>query len=167
MPYSRKTWVQKMADKPNLPKIITLAPSFPCAKALAKMGARPGDSVVICQPREVFELMSRVPEGRLTTLREICVVLAELHGADYCCTLTTGIQVMVAAHAAVEAELTMPYWRTLKMDGYLNEKYPGGVEAQRERLEREGHKVMARGKRTRVIDHEERLMTFPDHHSGD
>lgn len=32
-----------------------------------------------------------------------------------------------------------PYWRTIKSKGELNEKYPGGAEAQAARLEKEGH----------------------------
>jgi len=34
-----------------------------------------------------------------------------------------------------------PYWRTLKLGGALNEKYPGGVEAQSARLKAEGHSI--------------------------
>jgi hypothetical protein len=34
-----------------------------------------------------------------------------------------------------------PYWRTLKGKGELNEKYPGGVEAQAEKLKAEGHEI--------------------------
>jgi len=34
-----------------------------------------------------------------------------------------------------------PYWRTLKSKGELNEKYPGGVEAQAARLKEEGHTI--------------------------
>ena len=33
------------------------------------------------------------------------------------------------------------YWRTLKSKGELNEKYPGGVEAQAAHLEEEGHTI--------------------------
>ncbi len=32
-----------------------------------------------------------------------------------------------------------PYWRTLKANGELNAKYPNGIEAQKEKLEAEGH----------------------------
>ncbi|HML47459.1 MAG TPA: MGMT family protein, partial [Clostridia bacterium] len=39
-----------------------------------------------------------------------------------------------------------PYWRTLKAEGELNPKYPGGVEAQRAKLEAEGHTVVRRGR---------------------
>jgi hypothetical protein len=34
-----------------------------------------------------------------------------------------------------------PYWRTLKVGGVLNGKYPGGVEAQSARLKAEGHTI--------------------------
>ena len=34
-----------------------------------------------------------------------------------------------------------PYWRTLKVGGQLNEKFPGGVEAQAARLREEGHTI--------------------------
>ena len=32
-----------------------------------------------------------------------------------------------------------PYWRVIKNDGSLNEKFPGGVEAQARHLKEEGH----------------------------
>ena len=51
-----------------------------------------------------------------------------------------------------------PYWRTLKSKGELNEKYPGGIEAQATRLEAEGHTVDRRRKIPRVADYEEVLV---------
>ena len=56
-----------------------------------------------------------------------------------------------------------PYWRTLKAGGELNEKYPGGVQAQREKLAAEGHEIVARGRtsiRYYVKDYEKSLFTF-------
>jgi alkylated DNA nucleotide flippase Atl1 len=52
----------------------------------------------------------------------------------------------MAARAAVEdiangSKDYTPYWRTLKGKGELNEKYPGGAEAQAERLKAEGHEI--------------------------
>ncbi len=35
-----------------------------------------------------------------------------------------------------------PYWRTLKSKGELNEKFPGGVEAQATHLKEEGHTIL-------------------------
>ena len=57
------------------------------------------------------------------------------------------------AHASVErgADDT-PYWRTLKKDGELNEKYPEGIDGQKFRLEMEGHTVIQKGKRYFVKD---------------
>jgi alkylated DNA nucleotide flippase Atl1 len=73
---------------------------------------------------------------------------------------------LIAANAAEEevaakprARIT-PYWRTLKTGGILNEKYPGGVEQQRARLEAEGHTIVAKGKKVVVVDHEKKLFEF-------
>ena len=158
MSYKRKTWEEKLEDKENLPKTLKLRPKFPCAKALMKLGARPGDTVVITQPKEVLEIMRRVPKGKLVTIKEICARLAKRHRAKFCCTLTAGIFVMIAANAVEETKGGTPYWRTLKMDGALNEKFPGGQEAQRKRLENEGHKVVKRGKRLYVVDFQKYLL---------
>ena len=72
--------------------------------------------------------------------------LAEGHAADTACPLVTGIFVRIAAEAAEEdaaagkTKIT-PYWRVVKDDGSLNPKFPGGVEAQAERLRDEGHAI--------------------------
>jgi alkylated DNA nucleotide flippase Atl1 len=76
--------------------------------------------------------------------------------------MTTGIFSWIAAHAAEEQQLKgekdiTPYWRTLKTGGLLNEKYPGGVEAQKKKLEAEGHTVVQTGKNFFVKDYEQAL----------
>ena len=69
----------------------------------------------------------------------------------------TGIFVGIAARAAEEAAAEgekniTPYWRTLKSGGELNEKYPGGVEAQATRLREEGHAIESgRGKKPPTV----------------
>ena len=74
--------------------------------------------------------------------------------------MTTGIFAWIAANAAEEAAGrppgadATPYWRTLKSGGFLNEKYPGGVPAQKAKLEEEGHRVVQQGKRYAVADYE-------------
>jgi alkylated DNA nucleotide flippase Atl1 len=40
-----------------------------------------------------------------------------------------------------------PFWRTLKGEGELNPKYPGGIEKQIELLEVEGHTIIPKGKK--------------------
>ena len=71
-------------------------------------------------------------------------IVAKRHGATIGCPITTGIFIGIAARAAEEMvtegkQNTTPYWRTLKSKGELNEKYPGGVEAQAAHLREEGH----------------------------
>ena len=79
--------------------------------------------------------------------------------------MTTGIFAGIAARAAEEMvtegkkDITS-YWRTLKSKGELNEKYPGGVEAQATRLREEGHTIEfgKNNKPRKVKDFEEALV---------
>ncbi len=153
----KKTWNEKLADKKGLPKILKLEKKFPCYNAVHKMGAEAGDDVVLVNPSEVVELMKEVPRGKIITIVEICKAIAKKHKVKGCCSLTTGIFIMTAANAAEESleegkDLKIPYWRTLKADGFLNEKYPGGQGSQKKLLEKEGFKIISRGKRHQVVD---------------
>ena len=68
-------------------------------------------------------------------------------GADFTEPITAGIFVSIAAWASYQrSEDKTPYWRTLKANGELNAKYPGGVEAQKEKLEAEGHTIIQKGR---------------------
>jgi len=159
----KKTWQEKLKDKPSFPKVLRLEKRFPCYKAVHKMGAEVGDEIVLVNSSEVVAIMKQVPKGRLITIVGICKKIAGQHDVKACCSLTTGIFIMTAASAVVEASkegksLDIPYWRTLKVDGFLNEKYPGGQEAHRRLLEAESLKVIARGKRYQVLDYEKYLM---------
>jgi len=155
VPKKKTTWVEKLNDSKGLPKV---------EKITAKMSKRWGTgTVVIPASIEVDELMRKVPAGKLTTINDIRVSLAKKHKATIGCPMTTGIFAWVAAHAAEEREQkgerdVTPYWRTLKVGGVLNEKYPGGVEAQRLRLEREGHTVIKKGKKHLVLNYEKSLI---------
>ena len=107
--------------------------------------------------------MKNVPNGKLTSIIEICRKIASKHGVKACCSLTTGIYIMTAANAVEEAsnegkQLNIPYWRTLKADGQLNEKYPNGVEGHRKLLESEDHTVVKRGRKFFVKDFNHFLM---------
>ena len=54
----------------------------------------------------------------------------------------------IAAWASYQrSEDKTPYWRTLKANGELNEKYPGGIRAQKEMLEAEGYAIIQRGRK--------------------
>ena len=98
--------------------------------------------------------MRKVPEGKVITSDYIRSYLAKKHGADNTCHLTAGIFINIVAKASVERDADQtPYWRTLKKDGELNEKYPEGVDGQKLHLEAEGHTVVQRGKRYFVKDY--------------
>jgi len=150
----KKSWVEKLADSKGLPKV---------EKITDKMSKRWGTgTVVIAAPMEVNEMMRRVPEGKLVTINEIRSALAKKHKATIGCPLTTGIFAWIAANAAEEQsqegkEDITPYWRTLKTGGVINPKYPGGVEGQKEILEKEGHRVIQKGKKHVVADYEKSL----------
>jgi len=155
MAKTRKTWREKLAEDKDLPRVEEITD---------KMSKRWGTgTVVIPAPREVDEIMRKVPRGKLITINQIREIVAKRHGATIGCPITTGIFAMIAARAAEEAategkkDIT-PYWRTLKVGGELNEKYPGGVEAQAARLREEGHTIEAKGKKVQVKDFERALV---------
>ena len=159
----KKTSQEKMGDKASLPKVLKLERGFPCYGAVHTMGAEAGDDIVLVNPSEVVEIMKQVPKGRLITIVEICKQISRNHDVEGCCSLTTGIFIMTAANAVEEARkqgksLEIPYWRTLKTGGFLNERYPGGQEAHKRLLEGEDFRVIARGKKYQVVDHEKYLM---------
>jgi len=165
MSYKKKSWQEKLADKDNFPKVLKLGKKFPCYHAVHKMGVEEGDSIVLANPGEIVEIMKRIPEGRLITIVEICKKIAQRHHVQGCCTLTTGIFIMTAANAVEEAEregrrLNVPYWRTLKAEGYLNEKYPGGEEAQKILLEKEGIPVTKKGKKYFIQNYQDYLFSL-------
>jgi hypothetical protein len=81
-------------DDKGLPKVV---------KINSKMSKRWGTgTVVIPAPREIDEIMRKVPRGKVITINRIREILAERHGATIGCPITTGIFAWVAAHAAEE-----------------------------------------------------------------
>jgi alkylated DNA nucleotide flippase Atl1 len=159
----KKTWQEKLEDKGSLPKVLKLEKRFPCYNAAHNMGAEVGDEIVLVNPSEVVAIMKQVPKGKLITIIEICKKIAEQHSIKGCCSLTTGIFIMTAANAVEEASnegrsLDIPYWRTLKAEGFLNAKYPGGQEAHKKMLEQEGHRVLQKGKKFLIRDFQKHLV---------
>jgi hypothetical protein len=139
----KTTWQEKLADSKDLPRV---------GKIDEKKSKRWGiGTFVIPAPIEVDEIMRKVPKGKLITINEIRQILAKKHKTTIGCPITTGIFSWIVAHAADEMEKQgkkniTPYWRTLKTGGILNEKYPGGIENLKERLQTEGHTIIRKGK---------------------
>jgi len=155
MAVKKKSWREKLADRKDLPKVGPIG---------GKMTLRWGTgTMVIPSPREVDEVMRKVPKGKLITINEIRIYLAKKHRVTIGCPITTGIFAWIAAHAAEEAaedgaKRITPYWRTLKSGGELNPKYPGGIPNLKVHLEAEGHRVVKKGKRYLVADFQQALV---------
>lgn len=150
----RKTWREKLADSKDFPRVQ------PIPEGMKKRWG--AGTIVIPQPSEVNAIMRGVPKGRLATINHIREAIAKRHGATVACPICVGIFARAAAGAAQEdaadgKKRITPYWRTLKSGGEVNAKYPGGVEDQKQRLESEGHKVVAKGKRYVVLNFERKL----------
>ena len=120
--------------------------------------------MLVPTPLDVDALMRKAEKGKLITDRQIRERLARNFHADLTCPMATGILIRIAAEAAEEdlingREEITPYWRVIKPDGSLHEKFPGGVEAQAARLREGGHTIEpGKGKRPpRVKDFEKSL----------
>ncbi|MFH0768169.1 MAG: MGMT family protein [Chloroflexota bacterium] len=120
--------------------------------------------MLIPRPIDVDALMRKVEKGKLVTVDQIRERLAKDCLADFTCPLTTGIFMRIAAEAAEEdlkrgEKQITPYWRVVKADGSLNEKFPGGVVAQAAHLKEEGHTIVpSKGKKPpKVKDFEKAL----------
>lgn len=128
-------------DNKDMPKIQIVTD----AKTIAKYG---GNKMYFAPPMEYDRVMKLVPYGKVITVGKIREYFAELNGADFTEPMTAGIFVSIAAWASHKrTEDKTPYWRTLKADGELNVKYPGGVEAQKAMLEAEGHTIIEKGQK--------------------
>ena len=151
---TRKTFNEKLNDSKDMPKIIRVIDE----KSVKRYG---GENMLIAPPLEYNEIMSKIPKGKVITITEIREFLAKKHNAEFTCPLTAGIFLSLAAQASEEREDNkIAFWRTLKKDGELNPKYPGGVEYQKEMLEMEGHSFITKGRkniRYFVEDYEDKL----------
>lgn len=153
----KKDFNAMLAEAKGMPRIqIVTDPA-----TIRKYG---GDRMYFAPPIDYDRAMRRVPRGMVTTVGEIRASFAREAGADFTEPITAGVFVSIAAWASFQRQVDeTPYWRTLKAGGELNPKYPGGIEAQREKLEAEGHTVIRRGRknfRYYVEDYEKVLYRF-------
>lgn len=151
---SKKDFNSMLRDSKDMPKLVTVADK----KSIEKYG---GDRMYFAPPIDYDRVMRLVPFGKLLTVGAIRDHFARQNGADFTEPITAGIFVSIAAWASFQrGEDETPYWRTLKANGELNAKYPGGILAQKEKLEAEGHTVIKKGRkniRLYVQDYERAL----------
>ena len=137
----KKDFNAMLHDNKDMPKFQTITD----LKSIEKYG---GDRMYFAPPIDYDKIMKQIPFGKVITVGKIREYFAKKNGADFTEPITAGIFVSIAAWASYQREEeNTPYWRTLKANGELNEKYPGGIEAQREMLEREGHTIIQKGRK--------------------
>lgn len=153
----KKDFNAMLHDSKDMPKIQTITDE----KSIEKYG---GNRMYFAPPIDYDKVMRRIPWGKVITVGEIREYFAKSSGADFTEPITAGIFVSIAAWASYQRrEDETPYWRTLKANGELNPKYPGGVEAQKEKLEAEGHTIIQKGRkniRYYVKDYENMLFSL-------
>ena len=136
----KKDFNAMLNDSKDMPKIQIITDE----KSILKYG---GDRMYFAPPMDYDRVMRLVPFGKLLTVGAIREYFARQSGADFTEPITAGIFVSIAAWASFQrTDRKTPYWRTLKADGELNAKFPGGIEAQKELLEKEGHTVIQKGR---------------------
>jgi hypothetical protein len=152
---TRKSWRAKLEKEQEL-RVVDVPP---------KMAKRFGTGkMLIATPLLVDALIRKVEKGKLVKVRQLRERLAKDFKVDSTCPLTTGIFVRIAAETAEEdlqmgkSEITS-YWRVIRDDGSLNEKFPGGVVAQAAHLREEGHTIEpAKGKKPPKVKDFERAL---------
>lgn len=148
MAKGRKSARERLEERKDLPKVVDT----------------PKGRMLVPKPLDLDSLIRKVTRGKLITVNQIRDRLAEDFGAGYTCPMTTGIFIRLAAEAAEEDMFDgrrepTPYWRVIKQDGSLNEKFPGGTECQAARLREEGHIIEpGKGKKFPKVEHFEKSL---------
>lgn len=137
----KKDFNAMLNDSKDMPKFQVITDE----KSIEKYG---GNRMYFAPPIDYDRVMRLVPYGKLLTVGVIREHFAKVKGADFTEPITAGIFVSIAAWASFQRkDDKTPYWRTLKANGELNAKYPGGIKAQKEMLEKEGHTIIQKGRK--------------------
>ncbi|MDX2194819.1 MAG: methylated DNA-protein cysteine methyltransferase [Cytophagales bacterium] len=120
-------------------------------------------SMLIATPALIAEIVNKVPEGKLITIPEIRRRLAAKMGADFTCPLTTGIFLRIAAETAEEdknhgEKYIIPYWRVVREDGTLIDKFPNYPSLQSEYLSKEHLYIVPKGKSKLIVKDYEKFL---------
>lgn len=137
----KKDFNKMLHETKGMPKIKQIIDE----KSIEKYG---GKRMLLAPPVDYNQIMGRIPLGQVVTISKIREYLAERYGADFTDPITAGIFVSIAAWASEQRKTDkIPFWRTLKANGELNPKYPGGIEKQKSALENEGHTILIKGRK--------------------
>lgn len=136
----KKDFNAMLHDNKDMPRFQTITDKA----SIEKYG---GNRMYFAPPIDYDRIMRMIPFGKIITVGKIREHFARKSGADFTEPITAGVFVSIAAWASHQrTDDKTPFWRTLKANGELNEKYPGGVAAQKEKLEAEGHTIIQKGR---------------------
>lgn len=155
MKEDKKDFNKMMLNNKDMPKIVIVTDK----NTIDRYG---GNRMFLAPPIYYNKVMKIVPKGSLITIGQIREYLAKENKADFTDPMTAGIFTNIVAWASYQRnEDITPYWRTIKSDGELNNKYPGGVLEHKRLLEEEGFKIVSKGKKNikyYVLDYEKNLL---------
>ena len=119
----KKDFNAMLKDNKGMPKLQIITDS----KSIEKYG---GSRMYFAPPIAYDEIMKQIPYGKVITVGKIRDYFAAKNEADFTDPITAGIFVSIAAWASEQrSDSLTPYWRTLKANGELNSKYPGGIQS--------------------------------------
>jgi alkylated DNA nucleotide flippase Atl1 len=154
---TRKSWQEKfeVAVK-GLPKVVDVPPTWE-----KRMG---GKKILVPTPKLVDAVIRKVPKGKLITAGQVRAKLAADFKADSTCPMTLGIFLRIISEYMEELRgqgqsNISPYWRVIKDDGKLNNKYSGGIASHAELLRKEGFQITGKPENLRVADFEKSLVS--------
>lgn len=157
----KKDFNAMLLDNKDMPKFQVITDQ----KSIEKYG---GNNMYFAPPIDYDKVMKKIPYGKVITIGKIREFFAKENDADFTEPITAGVFVSIAAWASYQrTEDKTPYWRTLKANGELNSKYPGGIEVQKEKLEAEGHTIIKKGRKNikyYVKDYEDVLFDLNKEH---
>ena len=126
MAYNKKSWQEKLHTGAAV-KVVR------CDKKFADIPE--GATLVVTTPEVVDAYIRNIPEGSFTPLSQMRADLAATYHADYCCPITAGIFLRIAAEAAFEAhgggkpiEDITPFWRMVDPSSPAAKKLSFGTE---------------------------------------
>lgn len=150
----KKDFNAMLHDGKDMPKFQIITDR----KSIEKYG---GSKMYFDPPIDYAKSMKKIPYGKVIAVGKLREYFAELSGVDFTEPITAGIFVSIVAWASYQrSEDKTPYWRILKANRELNTKYPYGIEAQKEKLEADGHTIIQRGRKSiryYVADYESSL----------
>lgn len=120
--------------------------------------------ILIPKATDIERIINCTEKGQLLTNNLIRELLAKEKNVRLTAAIPTGVCLKYIALAAEEErkmkDNITPYWRVLRPDGTLNQKFPMSLENQIKILESEGHIIeyVKRKKLPKVVNFEDSLL---------